>query len=128
MVSSAHRHSSVQIQNEEETMQVIRWSAATPPDEEVIRQKMRSQGLEPYSWSNAPGDTYAVHSHSYDKVLYCLRGSIRFVLPDTPGPEGIIDLAPGDCMILPAGTRHSAFVGPQGVTCMEAQRRPLRHQ
>ncbi|RAQ97016.1 cupin domain-containing protein [Thermogemmatispora tikiterensis] len=107
-------------------MQVIRWQESNPPDEEELRQKMQEQGLAPYSWSNSPGDTYAVHSHSYDKVLYCVRGSIRFVLPDTPGPEGIIDLEPGDCMILPAGTRHSAFVGPKGVTCMEAQRTPTR--
>jgi mannose-6-phosphate isomerase-like protein (cupin superfamily) len=107
-------------------MQVIRWSADTPPTEEGIRYRMREQGLAPYTWSNGPGDTYAVHSHSYDKVLYCVHGSIRFVLPDFHGPEGIIDLGPGDCMILPAGTRHSAFVGPQGVTCMEAQRRPTR--
>ncbi|MBV9228813.1 MAG: cupin domain-containing protein [Chloroflexi bacterium] len=104
-------------------MEVIRWQEATPPQEQELRKRMQKEGLSPYVWSNGPGDRYAVHSHSYQKVLYCVSGSIRFVLPDRPGEEGNIDLAPGDCMILPAGVRHSAVVGPQGVICLEAARR-----
>jgi len=49
-------------------------------------------------------------------------GSIRFVLPDQPESQRAINLSPGDCMILPARTRHSAEVGPYGVTCLEATR------
>lgn len=103
-------------------MQVIRWQGAEPPQEQELRSKMQKEGLAPYAWSNGPGDTYAVHSHSYEKVLYCVRGSIRFVLPDKPESSRAIDLAAGDCMILPAHTRHSAYVGPKGVTCLEATR------
>lgn len=103
-------------------MQVIRWPGTESPQEQELRSRMQRDGLTPYSWSNGPGDTYAVHSHSYEKVLYCVRGTIRFVLPDQPESSRNIDLAPGDCMILPARTRHSAYVGPQGVTCLEATR------
>jgi quercetin dioxygenase-like cupin family protein len=103
-------------------MQIIRWSETRPPGEQELRRRMQQAGLAPYSWSNAPGDTYAVHSHSYEKVLYCVRGSICFVLPDQPAGEQQIDLAPGDCMILSPGIRHSALVGPHGVTCLEATR------
>ena len=103
-------------------MQVIRWQEATSPQEQELYKRMQQQGLSPYTWSNGPGDTYAVHSHSYEKVLYCVRGSILFVLPDHPEASRNIDLTPGDCMILPAGTRHSALVGPHGVTCLEATR------
>lgn len=103
-------------------MQIIRWSEKTVPGEHELRRRMQHEGLAPYSWSNAPGDTYAVHNHSYEKILYCVRGSIRFVLPDEPGGGQHIDLAPGDCMILPPGVRHSAWVGPNGVTCLEATR------
>lgn len=106
---------------EEEIMQIIRWQGTTPQEQE-LRSRMQQQGLSPYSWSNGPYDTYSVHSHSYEKVLYCVRGSIRFILPDQPESERNIDLTPGDCMILPAGVRHSAEVGPQGVTCLEATR------
>src|SRR5579863_7041292 len=103
-------------------MQVIRWQGTAEPQESTLRQRMQQQGLSPYSWSNGPGDTYAVHSHTYEKVLYCVRGSIRFVLPDQPEDSRSIDLAAGDCMILPAHTRHSAYVGSHGVTCLEATR------
>jgi len=103
-------------------MQVVRWQEAAQPQEQELRKRMQEQGLSPYSWSNGPGDTYAVHSHNYEKVLYCVHGSIRFVLPDYSEATRNIDLSPGDCMILPAGVRHSAFVGLQGVTCLEATR------
>lgn len=103
-------------------MQVIRWPGTESPQEQELRSRMQKDGLAPYSWSNGPGDTYAVHSHMYEKVLYCVRGTIRFVLPDQPEESRNIDLAAGDCMILPAQTRHSAHVGPQGVTCLEATR------
>ncbi len=101
-------------------MQVIRWKETEVPQEHDLRKRMQVQGLSPYAWSNGPGEHYAVHSHSYQKVLYCVRGSIRFILPDVGGDAGTIDLAAGDCMILPASVRHSAKVGPQGVTCLEA--------
>jgi mannose-6-phosphate isomerase-like protein (cupin superfamily) len=103
-------------------MQVIRWQGAGQPQEQELRSMMQKEGLAPYSWANGPGDNYAVHSHNYEKVLYCVRGSIRFMLPDQPESSRAIDLTPGDCMILPAHTRHSAHVGPHGVTCLEAIR------
>ncbi|HEY1351208.1 MAG TPA: cupin domain-containing protein [Ktedonobacteraceae bacterium] len=103
-------------------MHVIRCSAAPPPHEEELLTRMRQEGLSPYRWSNDPGDTYAMHSHNYEKVLYCARGSIRFLLPDRAASERSVDLAAGDCMILPPGIRHSAVVGPRGVVCLEATR------
>lgn len=72
-----------------------------------------------YSWSNGPGDRYGEHSHGYEKVLYCVDGSITFVLE---GDGRSIGLKAGDRMVLPAGTRHSAVVGPAGCTCIEGKR------
>jgi uncharacterized protein YjlB len=82
-----------------------------------VLARLRVQGLDPGAWSNGPGDRYDPHEHGYDKVLVCERGSIRFGLP---GRGVAVDLAPGDRLDLPAGTRHDAFVGPDGVTCLEA--------
>jgi quercetin dioxygenase-like cupin family protein len=70
-------------------------------------------------WSNGPGDRYSEHSHPYHKVLFCARGSIRFVCTGEA-----IDLSPGDRLDIPAGVTHSAVVGPAGVSCIEAARRP----
>ena len=106
-------------------MEIIHWSQSSPPQEHMLRQRMQQQGLQPYIWSNGPGDTYAPHTHSYEKVLYCLRGSIRFTLPthlDETGSSMYADLKAGDCMLLPAGICHSAQVGEHGVSCMEAAR------
>ena len=106
-------------------MQIIRWQKQTPPTERGLREQMRSEGLSPYMWSNDADYTYASHTHSYEKVLYCVRGAIRFVLPEHVDAEGkaeYVDLTPGDCMILPPNTVHSAVVSPQGVTCLEASR------
>src|SRR5437763_14211557 len=102
-------------------MQIIRWQDATQPQEQELRNRMRQPGLSPYSWSNGPYDTYAVHSHSYEKVLYCVRGSIRFILPDQLECDCNIGLAPGACMILPLGVCLRAEAGPHGVTCLVAK-------
>ena len=92
--------------------------AAAAPD--AAAASMRTEGLEPYAWENGPGYVYAAHRHAYDKVLYCVRGSIRFDLTE----EGrAVELAAGDRLDLPAGTAHGAVVGPSGVNCLEAQRR-----
>lgn len=112
-------------------MQIIRWQAEKLPQEQELRTRMRQNGLSPYAWSNSPGDYYAAHTHSYEKVLYCVRGSIRFILHGQTAEvigEQKIDLKPGDCMILPAGVRHSAQVGPGGVTCLEAARHTIASQ
>lgn len=79
--------------------------------------RARAEARDVYSWSNGPGDRYAEHDHPYTKLLYCAEGSIDFHL------EGgrTIALAAGDRMVLPAGTRHDAVVGPKGCTCVEGK-------
>jgi quercetin dioxygenase-like cupin family protein len=87
------------------------------PDELMTRLRGEASGC--YSWSNGPGDRYAPHSHGYEKVLYCVDGSITFVLER--GGERL-ELTPGDRMVLPAGAVHGAEVGPLGCTCIEGRR------
>lgn len=98
---------------------VTPWDGAEPPDEAAIRRRLAAEGLRPYEWSNAAGDTYAAHSHTYDKVIYVVRGSITFGLPAT-GER--LDLRTGDRLDLPAGIAHDALVGAGGVVCLEAHR------
>ena len=81
--------------------------------------KLRTEASGCYSWSNGPGDRYVAHTHNFEKVLYCVDGSITFVLED----EGRrLALKPGDRMVLPPGTVHSAIVGDSGCTCIEGHR------
>ncbi len=86
---------------------------------EELMSKLSGEATGCYSWSNGPGDRYASHSHSYEKVLYCVDGSITFVLE---GEGRRLELKPGDRMMLPAGTVHSAVVGPAGCMCIEGHR------
>jgi quercetin dioxygenase-like cupin family protein len=80
---------------------------------------LRREAGSCYSWSNGPHDRYAAHSHPYEKVLYCVEGSITFMI-EREGNR--VDLSSGDRMVLPPGTVHSAVVGPTGCTCIEGKR------
>ena len=84
-----------------------------------LMAKLRTEAGGCYSWSNGPGDRYAAHSHSFEKVLYCVDGSITFVLENE---RKRLELEAGDRMVLPAGTVHSAVVGASGCTCIEGHR------
>lgn len=96
---------------------VIRWSEEQLPDEALLRKIMADEDLHPYVWSNGPGDVYGAHRHSFHKVIYVIRGSITFGLPDT-GER--VTLNTGDRLELPVGVTHDAVVGKQGVACLEA--------
>lgn len=86
---------------------------------EDLMSKLQTEASGCYSWSNGPGDRYAAHTHNYEKVLYCVDGSITFVLD---GEGRNLELTPGERMVLPAGTVHAAVVGPSGCTCIEGHR------
>ena len=86
---------------------------AEPAD---LMARLREEASGCYSWSNGPGDRYSPHSHSYEKVLYCVAGSITFTLEDRE-----IRLGPGDRMVLAPGTIHGAVVGDDGCTCIEGR-------
>jgi quercetin dioxygenase-like cupin family protein len=94
-------------------MVVVRAGSAL--SEEEIVNKLRSAYLSPTAWGNAPGYRYGSHSHTYEKILYCVSGSITFHTE-----EGDVLLSPGDRLELQKGVNHSATVGPQGVRCVEA--------
>ena len=81
--------------------------------------RLAANGVTPRAWSNGPGDRYAAHEHGTTKLLVCAEGSITFHV----GAEGVpVTLEAGDGFVLPAGTRHSAVVGPDGCTCLEGHR------
>lgn len=101
------------------TPQVTPWADSTAPTQSTLWQIMVDEGLSPYSWSNGPHDIYAAHTHGYDKVIYVVRGSITFGLPEL-GQR--LTLKAGDRLDLPASTFHDAVVGSQGVVCLEGHK------
>lgn len=100
-----------------DTPQVTPWAGSELPTQSTLWRLMTDEGLSPYSWSNSPHDVYAAHSHSYNKVIYVVQGSITFGLPEL-GRQ--LTLKAGDRLDLPAHIVHDARVGAQGVVCLEA--------
>jgi uncharacterized protein YjlB len=101
------------------TPQVTPWADPLSPTQSSLWQRMSDEGLSPYSWSNGPHDVYSAHSHSYNKVIYVVQGTITFGLPEL-GQQ--LTLKAGDRLDLPAGIVHNATVGAQGVVCLEAHK------
>lgn len=87
------------------------------PGREQIEAAFEQEGLDPHQWGNPPRDRYEWHSHTYQKVLYCVSGSIVFHTAD-----GDFELEAGDRLEVDPGTEHAATVGPDGVTCLEVAR------
>jgi len=97
----------------------LRWHDPDPPDAASVERRLRNEGVDPYAWSNGPGDRYAGHSHGYTKLLMCAAGSITFLV----GADGTpVVLQPGEGFVLTAGTQHAAIVGAAGCTCLEGHR------
>jgi quercetin dioxygenase-like cupin family protein len=103
----------------ENIIHIQRWNQSNQPTEEGLEQKILAEGLTPYRWSNTPGDAFAAHSHNYHKIIYVVMGSITFGFPVEGEP---VTLFVGDRLDLPAGVRHNAVVGPEGVVCLEAHK------
>ncbi|MEW6684019.1 MAG: cupin domain-containing protein [Nitrospirota bacterium] len=97
-------------------VQILRWPHRHALPEREVLAFFEARGVPATRWTNAPGSVYQVHHHPYRKTLFCIAGTITFSLPDS---DVNVPLAPGDRLILPAGTRHGATVGPDGVTCIE---------
>jgi quercetin dioxygenase-like cupin family protein len=104
---------------EQSKVEVIRWSSGTRPDEETLKKILAEEDLDAYRWSNGPGDVYSAHTHSFNKVIYVVSGSITFGLPDS-GEQVTLNF--GDRLNLAAGVAHNAIVGSEGVVCLEAHR------
>lgn len=99
---------------------VTRWPHERSFTPLLAEERMKSEGLFYYRWSNRPGDVYPPHDHPYHKVIYVLKGSIIFGLP---AADEQITLDAGDRLDLPAGIAHNAVVGRHGVVCLEGHRR-----
>ena len=58
------------------------------PSRDDLMARLLAEAEDCHAWSNGPGDGYAEHTHPYEKVLYCVDGSITFTLRDRDVPLG----------------------------------------
>lgn len=96
-------------------MKLTRWHGDHPPTQHDVKRLVRQSGLAAQRWEGEPGKIYMPHRHGRAKTLWCGAGSITFYISGQA-----IQLQPGDKMILPRGTVHSAEAGSEGVVCFES--------
>lgn len=96
-------------------MEITPWPGPEPATEDTVKQAVRHSGLAAMRWEGEPDKPYLPHYHPYTKTLWCAAGNITFHI----GSEDIL-MQPGDKMVLPAKTVHSAEAGPEGVVCYES--------
>jgi quercetin dioxygenase-like cupin family protein len=98
-------------------LKVISWNGEAVATEEELREQLLDQDLKVYHWASPPESVFPGHTHGYHKVLYVVKGSIKFEFPTR---HKSFTLNSGDRLELPAGIRHSAVAGAEGVSCLEA--------
>jgi quercetin dioxygenase-like cupin family protein len=92
-----------------------RWSRVYESAEEELVDFLADRAITAERWAAEPGQVFAVHSHEFDKKLWCGEGTVIFTIN---GKE--MSLQPGDGLDLPVGIAHSAVAGFGGCVCYEA--------
>ncbi len=92
-------------------LELIPWAGPGNPVAAELRSRLEADGFDVVSWSDPAHRTYAPHSHDHDESLWCVRGSITFEVAGQRYP-----LQPGDRLVLPRGTVHTAEAGDDGAT------------
>jgi quercetin dioxygenase-like cupin family protein len=96
----------------------IPWVGGESPAETSLRQKLEGEGFEVVVWRDRSNWAYEPHRHEHDESLWVVRGSL---LLQIEGQD--YALGPGDRLMLPAETLHTARVGPDGATYLIGQKR-----
>lgn len=87
-------------------------------DAAALRRQLEADGFAVWSWSDPPGCDYPPHTHDHDECLWVLAGEINF------GAAGCeFRLRPGDRLMLPQGTVHTARAGAAGATYLIGEQR-----
>ena len=95
----------------------IPWAEAAAPREQVLKQRLDADGFDAFVWTDTPGSDYQPHAHDHDESLWVIDGEIVFGAGDAE-----YRLGPGDRLMLPKGTVHTAHTRA-GATYLIGQRR-----
>jgi len=98
-------------------LEVIPWNGGEPPTADVLQQRLTDEGFDVFRWRDEAGTDYQPHSHDHDESLWVIEGEMTF---GAAGRE--FHLRPGDRLMLPKGTIHTAHAGAAGVTYLIGER------
>jgi quercetin dioxygenase-like cupin family protein len=95
----------------------IPWDGSGVPSEAALRRRLEAEGFGVFCWRDEAGATYTAHAHDHDESLWVVDGEITF-----GAAGGELRLGPGDRLMLPRGTVHTARAGPHGATYLIGER------
>lgn len=98
-------------------LEVLPWDGSGAPSETTLRERLEADGFSSFAWSDPPRAHYEEHAHDHDESIWLVAGEICF---GAAGHELV--LTPGDRLMLPAGTSHTADAGPSGATYLIGQK------
>jgi quercetin dioxygenase-like cupin family protein len=99
-------------------LEKVPWPGSERLDEAALRRRLESEGFEVWSWTDAAGADYQPHAHDHDESVWVVAGEITF------GIAGVdFRLGPGDRLMLPQGTVHTALAGGAGATYLIGEKR-----
>jgi quercetin dioxygenase-like cupin family protein len=99
-------------------LEKIAWPKQGVIDAAALRRQLETEGFEVWSWTDAPGADYQPHTHDHDESLWVIAGEIAFGADNRQ-----FHLGPGDRLMLPEGTVHTARAGKSGATYLIGERR-----
>ncbi len=98
-------------------LQRIPWCGDHSPGENSIKRNLMTEGWDLKLWRDPSDRAYEAHAHPKDESLWVIRGAIVLQIDGRD-----FRLGPGDRLLLPKGTVHSAQAGPDGATYWIGQR------
>ena len=78
-------------------------------DKQRIIEGVEGEGFDPVCVSDPPGNVYPSHRHVETKLIVLLEGSMEVRVRGAS-----LQCKPGDKLIIPGNTGHSAVAGPDG--------------
>ncbi len=96
----------------------LTWPGDRALGENALRRSLEAEGFDVTLWRDPSDRAYAEHSHPHDESLWVVRGSIVLRVRGDDYPLG-----PGDRLMLPKDTPHTALAGPEGATYLIGQKR-----
>jgi quercetin dioxygenase-like cupin family protein len=98
-------------------LEAIRWNGNGPVRVDALQEQLEQEGFTVFRWRDEAGASYEPHSHEHDESLWVVDGELVF------GAGGRdYRLRPGDRLMLPRGTVHTARSGAEGATYLIGER------
>ena len=98
-------------------LELIPWPDRDAPTAAMLRERLEHDGFSVFQWTDDARAHYSSHSHDHDESIWVVSGEITF------GAGGRqLRLGPGDRLMLPQGTVHTADAGPDGATYLIGER------